>query len=66
MPFFFQWYDNETCARGREVLPRLYKQLHYLKGEVSSLRVRLKIQTYLLVFSLVVCMLLFCQLLMGY
>ncbi|XP_059455692.1 uncharacterized protein LOC132185899 [Corylus avellana] len=31
---FFQWYDEETCACGREVLPGLYKQVHSLKGEV--------------------------------
>jgi hypothetical protein len=52
-------------VRGREVLPGLYKQLHYLNGEVSLLRVRLRIHIYLLVFSLVIHVLLFCLLLIG-
>ncbi|XP_059435272.1 uncharacterized protein LOC132168176 isoform X1 [Corylus avellana] len=63
---FFQWYDKETCARGREVLPALYKQVHSLKCEVSLLRGKLKIQTYLLVFLLVICVLLICLRLMGH
>ena len=58
---FFKWYDDETCARGREVLPGLYKQVRFLKDEVSSLKVRLKIQTYILVFSLVLCLELICH-----
>jgi hypothetical protein len=64
--YFFQWYDDETCTRRRKVLPGLYKQVNYLKGEVSLLRARPKIQTYILVFSLVISVLLFCHWLMRH
>jgi hypothetical protein len=39
----------------------LYKQVNSLKGEVSSLKFRLKIQTYMLIFLLVICLLLICH-----
>jgi hypothetical protein len=41
--FFFQWYDKETFARERKILLGLYKQVSYLKSEVLSLRVKLRI-----------------------
>ncbi|KAB1225870.1 hypothetical protein CJ030_MR1G027859 [Morella rubra] len=65
---FFEWVDNETCPRGKEILPGLFKKLWIREKELKSNKASKRAIIYLLLLSWVIIILLglICLKLMAY
>ncbi|KAB1200228.1 hypothetical protein CJ030_MR4G007296 [Morella rubra] len=65
---FFEWVDNETCLRGKEILPGLFKKLRIMEKELKSNKASKRAIIYLLLLSWVIIILLglICLKLMAY
>jgi len=52
---FFQWLDDEICARGKVLIPEQRQTILRLEAEVSTCKKREKCLTVSLILALVMC-----------
>ena len=52
---FFQWLDDEICARGKVLIPEQRQTILRLEDEVSTYKKREKCLTVSLILALVLC-----------
>ena len=55
---FFQWRDDEICARGKVLIPQQRQMIITLKAEVASCKKRKKFLVVVVVLLVVMCVIL--------